>query len=342
VDHFLRPETGGHAFEAFRISLTAVAAFALPMFFVLSGFLITGILLEAKEQPHYFRNFYMRRFLRIFPLYYGVLAILFLVHPGWGRTVGAGADPRWLWMYVANFEIARRNSWVYFDLSHFWSLCVEEQFYLLWPVVVLILRPRWLLALCGMLGIAAVATRFFLVEGASRDIAAYVLTPCQLDPIAAGAVLAIVVRKLPLDRLAPFARVSVALSLGFFLLSGWLTKPMMDGTVVVWRPLLSSFLFGGVILLSVGKRGTLRRFLGARPLTFLGKYSYGLYIYHLPFISLLLLRLPSTTAGSLSGSQFGGMVGRLVFALATSLLIAIASYELVEKRLLRLKVLFEE
>src|SRR5262249_13935552 len=114
----------------------------VQLFFVLSGFLITGILLDTRERPDYFRGFFVRRVLRIFPLYYAALI----------GTLIAGDTSIWLWTYLSNFH---PNT----ALPHFWSLAVEEQFYLVWPVVVWFAGRRGVLAVGSVMVIAAIAAR---------------------------------------------------------------------------------------------------------------------------------------------------------------------------------------
>src|SRR6266566_2073975 len=146
------------------VGATNYGSYGVELFFVLSGFLITGILYDAHNKPHYFRNFYMRRLLRIFPLYYGVLALVFFVAPLIPLLRGPMLDylvdrQTWAWLYVVNFYIGIDGDWSFSYLDHFWSLSVEEHFYLFWPLVVFLLarRPRALIAaslatsLCAML-----------------------------------------------------------------------------------------------------------------------------------------------------------------------------------------------
>ncbi len=138
----------------------------VDLFFVLSGFLITGILHDARRGPGYFRNFYMRRVLRIFPLYYGVLAALFLAYPllaGSHQRFAALAEHQpWLWLYAQNFKVILSGDWVPCGMNHFWSLAVEEQFYLFWPFVVFACRRRTLLHVSVALVVLALAVRIGL------------------------------------------------------------------------------------------------------------------------------------------------------------------------------------
>src|SRR5262249_49808445 len=135
------------------IKAASYGMLGVDLFFVLSGFLITGLLLDAKGRPHYFRNFYARRTLRIFPLYYLVLAALFLVLPHLAtlpmNLETAREHQGWLWAYVANFYIAAQSSWAALSyVSHFWSLAIEEHFYLIWPALVFLTTRETLERAC--------------------------------------------------------------------------------------------------------------------------------------------------------------------------------------------------
>ena len=147
---FVHPVSAGgqlyHAALAFGWS-------GVQLFFVLSGFLITGILLDTRPTPHYFRNFYIRRALRIFPLYYVTLAVAFIVLPALDRMpqVYAGDYPHqaFLWLYLSNWRHDIGGGF-----SHYWSLALEEQFYLVWPLVVFFCSRPTLLKICIGLSVA--------------------------------------------------------------------------------------------------------------------------------------------------------------------------------------------
>src|SRR5260370_16732322 len=151
--HFIGDATPRNFAERLAVKLASYGVLGVDLFFVLSGFLITGLLLDAKNDPHYFRNFYARRILRIFPLYYLVLALLFLVLPRLIALTPALELARerqvWLWTYTANFYIAAKSSWAALTyVSHFWSLAIEEHFYLLWPLAVFLLSRETLARIC--------------------------------------------------------------------------------------------------------------------------------------------------------------------------------------------------
>src|SRR4051812_48663353 len=145
--HFVGNMQPTNAVERAIVGVTNYGSYGVELFFILSGFLITGILYDARNEPHYFRNFYMRRVLRIFPLYYGVLALVFVVAPLIpllrGQTLDFLVDRQWwAWLYGVNIYIAIQGDWSFSYLEHLWSLCIEEHFYFFWPVVVFLLAPR--------------------------------------------------------------------------------------------------------------------------------------------------------------------------------------------------------
>src|SRR4051812_35227350 len=145
--HFLGNMEPTNAVERAIVGITNYGSYGVELFFVLSGFLITGILYDARNEPNYFRNFYMRRVLRIFPLYYGVLALVFVAAPLIpalrGQTLDFLVDHQWwAWLYGVNVYIAIQGVWSFSYLEHLWSLCIEEHFYFFWPVVVFLLAPR--------------------------------------------------------------------------------------------------------------------------------------------------------------------------------------------------------
>ncbi|HXI20542.1 MAG TPA: acyltransferase, partial [Gemmatimonadales bacterium] len=172
----------------------------VDLFFVLSGFLITGILLDERDSPRFYRDFYARRVLRILPLYFAALVVWLVIAPLFARWVPAlqvphGSAP-WLWAHASNIYLAITRSYarVPFGTGHFWSLSVEEQFYLLWPFLVRHLRPASLARACVGAIVLAFLSRLFCVVELHNALAAYVLLPCRLDALALGGLLAVLHR----------------------------------------------------------------------------------------------------------------------------------------------------
>jgi peptidoglycan/LPS O-acetylase OafA/YrhL len=160
----------------------------VDIFFVLSGFLITGILLDARgdgpvRPPGYYRAFYTRRALRIFPVYYAFLAYIFIL-----RKAQVPSGAWWYWTYLTNVMFARVG-WTPSIEPHLWSLAVEEQFYLFWPAAISLIRRSWLRPICWALIVLSTGLRIVVAQHWGWT-PAYVLTVCRLDEFAAGALLA--------------------------------------------------------------------------------------------------------------------------------------------------------
>jgi peptidoglycan/LPS O-acetylase OafA/YrhL len=316
----------------------------VTLFFVLSGFLITGNLLDTRGTANYYSAFIGRRALRILPLYFGVLLAAFVVVPLLVNPLPQDLEDTlhnqvFLWTFVSNWTAPYGGAVSGF--SHFWSLAVEEQFYLLWPFVVVRCRPAALLWVCGVTALVALVTRCALLAAHFPDDALYMFTPCRMDALAFGATAAALIRipaaRARLERLAPWVAIA-ALSV--------LAAEMVytdDFEMYGWRPqglgytLLSLGFALVVLLVAIPTAGVLRegiRVLAWAPLRLIGRYSYGMYVFHLPlhmfFGNLLLHRLfPQITTGV-------GLGYSLVIIVA-SFATAAASYELYERRFLKLK-----
>ena len=200
--HFVGDVPPSGSVERMIVGVTKYGAFGVELFFVLSGFLITGILYDTHDGRYYFRNFYMRRLLRIFPLYYGVLALVFLVAPLIPRLRGPTLDylldrQAWAWLYAVNIYIARQGEWSFSYLNHFWSLAIEEHFYFFWPLVVFALarKPRVLITVSLAIALGAMLAR---LTGSLMGLSwwtTYTFTPFRLDGLALGAFLAVAARQ---------------------------------------------------------------------------------------------------------------------------------------------------
>jgi peptidoglycan/LPS O-acetylase OafA/YrhL len=256
--------------------------FGVDLFFVLSGFLITGILLDSKGSPRYFRSFYIRRILRLFPVYYGFLIVLAIIVPAIHRLAGMNLPEyhgNW-WWYLLYFSNWKLNHEADTSLGHFWSLALEEQFYFFWPLTVYLLPRRVLVWWCCLLGAIAVGLRCTLV---GKGIDLYAITPSRLDALVIGALLAIAVRNIVWrERIDRYRKPLTLLTLAgflFFVLQNWRFP---------WNPLSAFFAaawFGMLVFQGATQNhGVLYRFLNRPLLRNYGKYSYCIYVVHLVFI----------------------------------------------------------
>jgi peptidoglycan/LPS O-acetylase OafA/YrhL len=355
LDHFVGDMLPTNSVERIIVYVTGYGSYGVDLFFVLSGFLITGILYDARDKPYYFRNFYMRRLLRIFPLYYGILALLFFVAPSIPLLQGATLDylverQAWAWLYGLNIYIAIHGKWCLSFINHFWSLSVEEHFYLFWPLVVYLLanRPRALILVSLITSLGAMLAR---LTGSLMGLSSFttgVLTPFRLDGLALGAFLAVAARQpgglkrlvWALPRMAGVVGGLLAATVVWIRLLGARHGLELVGGV---RPMLIEMLVACLLMwaLIAPMRSATSRVFRSRFMVFLGTYSYGLYVYH-HFISYYL----SSNRTELELARWLGSHGAAVTLQATlgasaSLGVAYLSYELFEKRFLQLKALFE-
>jgi peptidoglycan/LPS O-acetylase OafA/YrhL len=331
--------------DRIAFSLLSTGWIGVDLFFVLSGFLITGILYRTKDERHYFRNFYMRRVLRIFPLYYATLALFAIVLPAiWLGTVelrSVSDHATSFWLYLTNIRIARAG-WAPSDLlGHFWSLAVEEQFYLVWPFIVFACSRKALLRVCAGILIACPLVRIGL-HSADSSLAAYVLTPARLDSLAIGGLVALIAEgRGGLERLA--RRAPALLGGGLAVTAGLVVArpglPYQDAIVGTIGYSVLAVLFAALIarLLTAPQDGRLARTFGSSWLRFFGRYSYALYVFHHP----LLFLLPawwSIDAFRPAGTPW--LLGYCLFVVATLPVcvgLSLLSWHAVELPFLRLK-----
>ncbi len=352
VFHFVGAMTPTNGVERIIVRVTNYGSFGVELFFVLSGFLITGILYNSCNKPHYFRNFYGRRALRIFPVYYGVLAFVFFVAPLIpllrGPTLNYLVERQWwAWLYGVNIYIAKTGDWSFSYIEHFWSLSIEEHFYLVWPLVVFLTarKPKTLIALCLSIALCAVLGRAIGLLAGLSYWTTYVFTLFRLDGLALGAFLAVTARQPGgLGRLAGALPAVLAIA-GALLAATYLFDPAWTRAPVVTtirsasiQVLLACLL---VSALTATERSPLKRFLCSRTMAALGAYSYGLYVYHHFFSYYFIANRTEFELARLIGSHGLAVALQAIAGLAASLVIAYLSYELFEKRFLKLKRVFD-
>ena len=320
----------------------------VDLFFVLSGFLITGILFDAKNDPHYFRGFYMRRLLRIFPLYYGFLFLLFalvpLEHSFPSLVRQHMTEQVWLWSYLTNFAYCFSPQLFIqkLHLAHFWSLAVEEQFYLIWPAVILFLQPKTAIRVTAICIGAALFLRFALIWDHVSAVTIFNLTPCRMDSLATGALCALLIRvNINTINLLKAARLITAFS-GIGLLCILALRGGSDAGNPIMQSVGYSFLallFAGILLLSLdsSQGNVLSWFLSCPILVLFGFYSYAIYVFHYPLVHVFNRWFSVNLFSRHLHSRMLGLEIHVLCSILASLCIAMLSWNLYERHFLKLK-----
>jgi peptidoglycan/LPS O-acetylase OafA/YrhL len=301
----------------------------VDLFFVLSGFLISGILLDTKESPNYFRNFYARRVLRIWPLYYCLLAFMFVVLPhvsaAQGVAIFAKSSPWWAYPFFLQNFLLPLSTDAAGPLGVTWSLAIEEQFYLVWPIIVRLLSKRQLAILAIVEIAASPVLRYFL---AAHHIHIYANFFCRLDGLMLGAFLAALVRW------KDFVRERyIGLALAVLAVATPLAV-IMDLRRAEWIVFtFTSLAAGAIVYLAMFWRQNWFQWpLANRFLLFTGTISYGLFLLHkIAFAGVDGLRVNSVLHPFVT-------LGVIVLG---SYVLAIISWNVLEQPCLRLKRYFE-
>jgi peptidoglycan/LPS O-acetylase OafA/YrhL len=310
------------------------------LFFVLSGFLITGILLDSRDRPDYFKRFYIRRALRILPLYYLVLLALYpLAHTGWlgSRQIS--------WRFVALSAVYLSNVVDFFGVplqfAVLWSLAVEEQFYIVWPAIVRVLSRRGVLIATLSIIVGCPLLRAFAYEHGYQYASGYIWLVA--DELAFGALLGVLSRGWLSERkrMLYFSIASVgagAALLGFGAPFGIMLNRTLLGASL--RLTALNLIFTGVVAGSlVMGTGRFRRVVQQPALQFFGRISYGLYLLHMlafDFLDHLLVRYFPATVSTITG-DFRLMVLRFVLGVGLATTIAVISRQYFEEYFLRMK-----
>jgi peptidoglycan/LPS O-acetylase OafA/YrhL len=339
IFHFTVHQRGADGIRRVILHAGNAGWIGVDLFFVLSGFLITSILLDAKGTQGYFRNFYMRRVLRIFPLYYGTLLVAFVLVPLFHQVA---VKNQWaLWVYLANFFPARDSAFI-----HFWSLAVEEQFYLVWPAIVLLLGRRGLIGVCIAVIATALACRVYRVDARLNTELTYYMIHCRMDSLAVGALLAVLARgKGGMAALATPAKVTMGVSLlllgGIYVYNHGYFGYDDRRVQTVGYTLLALF-FGSLLVLTVlaSPRTMLARAFSTPVMRFFGKYSYGIYVIHGLLHPWIKHQFPPEAMPK-GGLFFAAVAGRIVIGTAISVAAAVLIWHIYEKHFLKLKRFFE-
>ena len=310
----------------------------VDLFFVLSGFLITDILLKTKNDPHYLKNFYGRRVLRIFPVYYLTLIVLLFIVPVINKDllhVRYYQDHQlWLWTYLQN--------WLYIfnpppadslGLTHLWSLAVEEQFYLVWPFVILLIRHvKPLFVFMFVLLVAIIAIRFIVWQYHIEKIAYFNLyTFSRIDGICIGSMTALLRQfnsHFLQKNIALIVSSLAGLNFIFYLFNNAYSFSFPFLAIIGYTTF--AVVFGILVNEAVNNNTIITLFFDNRIMKFLGRISYGLYIFHWPIY--LMLKNLSFNLPNLVIS---------IAATGIAVIISWLSFEIFESKILKLKKNFQ-
>jgi peptidoglycan/LPS O-acetylase OafA/YrhL len=330
----------------------------LSSFFVLSGFLITRILLSDRERAstlgQFFKRFYIRRLLRVFPIYYAYLAVLTLLVWIAPPLFDLRDDVAPAFLYVYNLYMCLPGHEHTRMLDHLWSLSVEEQFYLVWPWLVAFAPRRVIGMVCAVLFVLGPLLRQLAIQfvlprvGVDMSVApgyVYVLTTSQIDAFALGALINFIdLRRLRINGWHLLVAIVALLALGFAvngrfgmatLSLGWpLFMPL--GHQYIWGYTLVNLLWFGVIC-AILAGGATQRFFSIPLLDYLGKRSYSTYIIHFPLLAFMWPLLATLQ------NRFGAMPGTLLFCvpyLSAVFSISAGTFRFIEMPMTQLKERF--
>ena len=320
----------------------------VQLFFVLSGFLITGILLDTKGAPNFWRSFYARRGLRIFPLYYVVLFLWLVVAPLVVRLPQWMLDEQrangvWYWTYLTNWVDPFGKHVAGF--SHFWSLAVEEQFYLFWPLLVVVLSTRALARTCIALAVVAFFVRLGVHLVGMTPLAAYEFTVARMDALTLGALGAIIAREpkyfarvrpwMPKAKVwLPIACAVTALASHGFGRDRAVTQTIGYALLSLWGLQL---VLQTVIDQAEKKESVATKVFAPKWLRTIGVYSYAIYVLHLPLALPFAKYVEPYVDGGPTWRRIAALAGYEIAAFAAAFVAALITWHTFEKRLLDLK-----
>ena len=331
-------------------SITSIARIGwvgVDIFFVLSGFLITSILLKTRDKPHYFKNFYVRRILRIFPLYYIVIIGLLLFLPVLDPDTAAGTQALW------PFFILYQQNWVYIAkpgpsafLVVTWSLAIEEQFYMIWPAIVKFFSKRQMVFIGVGIILFSLMMRIILTMLAIRDFPTkdffYYGSVTRFESLAAGALVAIISRSSEWkNRLGKYSKLGFTLSIlgfGATLFGSSLSPTSNNSNLAIWGYTLLAMIGSTLIMILITQpeNSWVRVTFRNKILSFFGKYSYSMYLLHMP----ILLVLWNYFTG-VKRQSFAVWLTFILISFFGTIVASLLTWHLLEKHAIGLKKYFE-
>ncbi len=328
-------------------SLFTIGWTGVDLFFVLSGYLITRKLLSTRGNSEYFRKFYRNRILRIFPLYYAVLIIFFLAIHFLAKTENLEALSYYTSHWLSFFIFLENWSFSLFGfphdayLTHFWSLAIEEQFYLVWPFIIYFIssgRTRLILWFCTVIAVVIIRLLIYFYFKESHYVINYVNTFCRMDSLVIGAILSQIQES---DFKIPQAwtnRISVIISVPLVasiikLGNSWFSNPFMETigyscVAICFACLIHTASQNGSIVAAICKMRFLR---------FCGKISYGLYVFHWPVLLILSKKITNWGTIYFPGEIFAIQIISLLLSIIISFVLSMISFRYFESYFLALK-----
>ena len=317
----------------------------VDLFFVLSGFLITGILADAKGSRTYFRSFYGRRVLRIFPLYYLYLAFIFFLVPLALPSRAAATSSQsegWFWLYGVNLLVVHTGAWPTVPATaRLWSLAIEEQFYLLWPLLVFLLSRKRLLQLAVAVIILTPLIRAGMLLAGLPSVSVFVALWARWDALMTGAFVALALRSAIGQRVIaryrkPVTWAAIAILIGAAVRGRGLSQYAPAMQVIGFTAI--ALLAGSAVVSTVTAGSRLSRWLSVAWLRAIGRFAYALYLFH-AWAMWLLARtgLRSSNPPVILGGHLPAVFGMALIAGALAYGMAWFSWHLFESPILRLK-----
>lgn len=334
-----------HYFDS--VSFFKFGWMGVDLFFVLSGFLITDLLLKSRDNKFYFRNFYIRRILRIFPLYYLVLIGFFMLSPHLFSQKGPNTtfsyyneNKAWYWSYFQNWLMVHKGPAPVPFLSHFWSLAVEEQFYIFWPIMIFLIKGLDnLKKAIYILFALAFVIRIITWSLHPQEVEVfYCNTFTRMDSLLVGCFLAVHLKQgkeISLNLIKIIILSFTTLIIASLAIFGNLKQDNLLFPTIGYS--ISAVFFGVALYLLIKYETYILPWLKhLKPLSFFGKISYGMYVYHLPIyliFSYLFSKVLNDSASSIPGHTFFISFGSLLLTIIASTL----SFYFLEKPILNLK-----
>lgn len=321
----------------------------VDLFFVLSGFLITDILLRTVNKPGYLKNFYAKRVLRIFPLYYLSLILFLLILPqikSFPIDFSFYIDHQWwFWTYLQNwFLIFHDVGNTTTAIQHYWSLAVEEQFYIVWPVVIFLIRkPKWLLTIAGLLLLTVICTRLYMWTIQIKDLNYFGLyTYTRIDGICIGSMLAIFqFRRSPFITKYFTGLILLLAAMNFVFYSVNKQYQLTYPYLAVVGYTTFAMLFAIVVHEAIqGENKIINFLLKIKLLRFFGKISYGLYVFHWPVYLILYSWMEEKIKTITTLSEHNLVIVVSILLTVIGVLISIISFYTFESYFLKKKKIF--